>query len=121
VLFRSQRQRLSIARAILRDPSILILDEATSMIDAKSESEIADAIAEFSKGRTTLIVAHRLSTVLSADRIVVMQGGEVLDSGTHHELLERCELYCELASHQLQGPPIAAVQTRPANPEPTHH
>lgn len=96
-----QRQRLSIARAILRDPSILILDEATSMIDAKSESEIASAIEEFSKGRTTLIVAHRLSTVLGADRIVVMAGGRVIQTGTHGDLLESCDLYRELASHQL--------------------
>jgi subfamily B ATP-binding cassette protein MsbA len=96
-----QRQRLSIARAILRDPSILILDEATSMIDAKSESEIAAAIEDFSRGRTTLIVAHRLSTVLGADRIVVMAGGRVIETGTHEALLESCDLYRELASHQL--------------------
>lgn len=98
-----QQQRLAIARAILRDPAILILDEATSMIDAESESNIAAAIAGFSTGRTCLIVAHRLSTVVAADRIVVMNAGKVEDQGTHHELLERCELYQVLARHQLGG------------------
>jgi len=98
-----QRQRLAIARAILRNPAILILDEATSMIDAESESKIAAAIRGFSAGRTSLIVAHRLSTVVAADRIVVMNAGRIVDDGTHAELLERCELYQQLARHQL-GP-----------------
>lgn len=98
-----QRQRLSIARVILRDPAILILDEATSMIDADSESRIGEAIARFSAGRTTLIVAHRLSTVVSADRIVVMEGGRIVDQGSHQELLHRCETYRLLARTQLVG------------------
>jgi subfamily B ATP-binding cassette protein MsbA len=98
-----QRQRLAIARAILRNPSILIMDEATSMIDADSESHIADAVGEFSRGRTTLIVAHRLSTVVSADRIVVMDQGRIADQGSHAELLERCEVYRLLARTQLVG------------------
>lgn len=98
-----QRQRLAIARAILRDPAILILDEATSMIDAESESNIAAAIRGFSAGRTCLIVAHRLSTVVAADRIIVMNAGRIADDGTHAQLLERCELYQQLARHQL-GP-----------------
>ena len=98
-----QRQRLAIARAILRDPAILILDEATSMIDAESESKIAAAIAGFSAGRTCLIVAHRLSTVVAADRIVVMNDGRIEDVGPHAELLERCNLYQQLARHQLGG------------------
>lgn len=96
-----QRQRIAIARAILRDPAILILDEATSMIDAESESRIADAIAEFSQGRTCLVVAHRLSTVLSADRIVVMDAGRVVDQGGHDELLKRCAVYQQIARRQL--------------------
>jgi len=98
-----QRQRLAIARAILRDPAILILDEATSMVDADSEAKIAAALAEFGKGRTCLIVAHRLSTVINADSIVVMDQGRVVDRGTHAELLARCETYRLIARHQL-GP-----------------
>lgn len=96
-----QRQRLAIARAILREPSILILDEATSMVDADSEAKIAEAIAEFSVGRTCLIVAHRLSTVINADRILVMDGGRVVDDGTHAELLQRCPTYRLIAENQL--------------------
>ncbi len=98
-----QRQRLAIARAILRDPAILILDEATSMIDADSEARIAEAIAEFHGGRTCLIVAHRLSTVLNADRIVVLDAGRIVDQGPHGELIARCETYRQLVRHQLGG------------------
>ncbi|HEX2836875.1 MAG TPA: ABC transporter ATP-binding protein [Phycisphaerales bacterium] len=98
-----QRQRIAIARALLKDPAILILDEATSMIDAESEAAIAAAIADFSVGRTSLIVAHRLSTVVNCDTIHVMEAGRVIDSGTHEQLLERCALYRQLARHQLAG------------------
>ncbi len=96
-----QRQRLAIARAILRDPSILILDEATSMIDAHSEKLINEVLDEFCRDRTSLIVAHRLSTVLNADRIVVLSDGRVVDQGTHDELIDRCAIYRQLARHQL--------------------
>ncbi len=96
-----QKQRLAIARAILRDPAILILDEATSMIDADSERKIADALAEFSKGRTCLVVAHRLSTVVHADMIVVMNAGGIEAVGKHRELLERSETYRLIAANQL--------------------
>jgi len=99
-----QRQRLAIARAILRDPAILILDEATSMIDADSEAFITDALAEFSAGRTTLVVAHRLSTVINADRIAVLDQGQLVDLGTHLELMERCGVYRMIASRQLFRP-----------------
>jgi len=98
-----QRQRLAIARAILRDPAILILDEATSQIDAESEMHINQAITEFCRGRTALVIAHRLSTVLNADRIVVMDAGRVVDQGRHEQLLERCELYRRLSHTQLIG------------------
>jgi len=107
-----QRQRLSIARAILRDPTILILDEATSMVDAESEAQIAAAISDFARGRTCLIVAHRLSTVLAADRILVMHDGTIIDDGRHDELLRRCEVYRTLARRQLLGgddTPLGAV------------
>jgi len=96
-----QRQRIAIARAILRDPAILILDEATSMIDADSEAKISEALAEFSRGRTCLIVAHRLSTVVHADRIVVMDKGRIVDIGKHADLLERSEVYRLIAQNQL--------------------
>jgi ABC-type multidrug transport system fused ATPase/permease subunit len=98
-----QRQRLAIARAMLRDPALLILDEATSQIDAESESHINQALAEFCQGRTAIIIAHRLSTVISADRIAVMDDGRIVDEGSHEELLGRCELYQRLARTQLVG------------------
>ncbi len=98
-----QRQRIAIARAILRDPAILILDEATSMVDADSEGAINEAINKFGKGRTCLIVAHRLSTVLSADLIVVMDHGQIVDHGRHAELLERCATYRLIAQRQMHG------------------
>jgi subfamily B ATP-binding cassette protein MsbA len=105
-----QRQRIAIARAILRDPAILILDEATSMIDAESEAKISEALAEFARGRTCLIVAHRLSTVVHADRIVVMDKGRIVDVGKHADLLERCDAYRAIAQNQLfrhaEGPRV---------------
>lgn len=112
-----QRQRLAIARAMLRDPAILILDEATSMIDAETEALITQALDQFCKGRTSLVIAHRLSTVINADQIVVMNFGQVVDQGTHQELLERCVLYQQLCKTQLvsdesersaQGSPVPA-------------
>jgi subfamily B ATP-binding cassette protein MsbA len=98
-----QRQRIAIARALVRDPAILILDEATSMVDAESEELIARAIAEMAGSRTVLIVAHRLATVLAAEWIAVMEQGRVIDSGTHEALLERCGAYRDVARHQMVG------------------
>ncbi|MCC7406940.1 MAG: ATP-binding cassette domain-containing protein, partial [Phycisphaeraceae bacterium] len=96
-----QRQRICIARAILRDPSILILDEATSQIDADSEAKINQAIRRVRQGRTTFVIAHRLSTVIDADLIVLMEYGRIADMGRHSELLERCRSYRVLTQTQL--------------------
>lgn len=95
-----QRQRVAIARAILRDAPILLLDEATSALDAESETRVQAALEELSQGRTTLVIAHRLSTVRAADKIVVMDRGRVVDEGRHEELLERGGIYKRL--YELQ-------------------
>jgi ABC-type multidrug transport system fused ATPase/permease subunit len=92
-----QRQRVAIARALIADPRILILDDATSSVDARTEVLITRGLREVMAGRTTFIVAHRLSTISLAQEIVVMDGGRIVDRGTHDELLERCPLYAELA------------------------
>jgi ABC-type multidrug transport system fused ATPase/permease subunit len=92
-----QRQRLAIARALLADPRILILDDATSSVDATTETEIKRGLREVMAGRTTLVVAHRLSTISLADEVVVMDAGRIVDRGTHTELLERSPLYAEIA------------------------
>jgi subfamily B ATP-binding cassette protein MsbA len=96
-----QRQRLAIARAILRDPPILILDEATSSLDSESEKLVQKALANLVKARTTLIIAHRLSTVQHADRIVVMNRGRIEEIGTHASLLQQGGLYTRLYQTQF--------------------
>ncbi len=96
-----QRQRVALARAILRDAPILLLDEATSALDAESEAKVQAALASFAKGRTTLIIAHRLSTVRSADRIIVLDDGKVAEMGTHDALVDQGGLYKRLVELQL--------------------
>jgi ABC-type multidrug transport system fused ATPase/permease subunit len=96
-----QRQRVAIARALLADPRILILDDATSSVDATTESAIKTGLQEAMSGRTTFIIAHRLSTVSLADEIVVLDGGTIVDRGTHEELLAGCGFYREIAEHGL--------------------
>jgi subfamily B ATP-binding cassette protein MsbA len=98
-----QRQRIAIARAILKDPPILILDEATSALDSKSERLVQQALSNLMEGRTTLVIAHRLATVRGAHRIVVLDGGEIKETGTHEELLRAGGLYHRL--HELQFRP----------------
>ncbi|HEX2393311.1 MAG TPA: ABC transporter ATP-binding protein [Solirubrobacterales bacterium] len=96
-----QRQRVAIARALLADPRILILDDATSSVDATTEESIKRGLREAMAGRTTFIIAHRLSTVSLADEIVVLDGGRIVDSGTHEELMAGCGFYREIAEHGL--------------------
>jgi len=97
-----QRQRISLARAILRDPKLLILDEATSQIDPESEMLIHATLAEFIQGRTTIMITHRLSTLELADRIAVFESGRIIDLGTHHELIQRCELYQRIRQTEMK-------------------
>ena len=97
-----QRQRVVIARALLRDTPILLLDEATSALDAQSEKVVQDALDRLSAGRTTLVIAHRLSTIQGADKIIVMDRGEVKDTGTHEELLARGGIYADLYRLQFR-------------------
>jgi ABC-type multidrug transport system fused ATPase/permease subunit len=104
-----QKQRLNIARAILRDAPILILDEATSQVDAESEHLIQQAVEGLMKERTTFVIAHRFSTILSADTIVVMDRGRIVGQGSHDELLKTCDTYQNLYERQLFVPPAATA------------
>jgi ATP-binding cassette subfamily B protein/subfamily B ATP-binding cassette protein MsbA len=101
-----QKQRLSIARAVLKDAPILILDEATSSVDTETEALIQQALDRLVVGRTTIIIAHRLSTVRNADQIVVLEGRHIRETGTHQELIERKGLYWRLFTVQQQLEPI---------------
>ena len=102
-LSQGQRQLLAIARAILADPKILILDEATSSVDTRTEKHIQDAMVKLMKNRTSLIIAHRLSTIQDADVIVVMDKGRVVETGNHEELLEQKGRYYDLYMTQFAG------------------
>jgi len=107
-----QRQRIAIARAILADPKILILDEATSSLDSESESEIRDGLRSLRSGRTTFVIAHRLSTIQSADQILVLEHGEIVERGTHQALLDAEGLYADLYRTLVRG------ESMPASPVP---
>jgi ATP-binding cassette, subfamily B, bacterial len=110
-----QRQRLAIARALLTDPSILILDDSTSAIDSATEDEIQRAIRRVLEGRTTLLITHRLSQIRWADKVLVLKHGEVVDEGTHEELLARCDLYQRIFARYDMAPtarvPEAVIQS----------
>jgi ATP-binding cassette subfamily B protein len=99
-----QRQRVAIARAILRDPAVLLLDEATSALDAESERRVQEALEKLMARRTTLVIAHRLATVLKADRIVVLDQGRVVATGSHADLMRMDGLYKRLATLQFDQP-----------------
>ena len=101
-LSQGERQLISFARAIVADPKLLILDEATSSIDTKSEERIQNAISKVLVGRTSFIVAHRLSTIVNCDLILVMDKGKVVESGTHSELLHKKGYYFELYKNQFK-------------------
>ena len=105
-----QRQRIAIARALLTDPRILILDDSTSAIDSATEDEIQKAIRRLLQGRTTLLITHRLSQIRWADKILVLRRGELIDQGTHAELLERCDTYRRIFAHYDAAPPLVPAR-----------
>ena len=113
-----QRQRIAIARALLKNAPVLILDEATSHLDAVSESQLRQALENLMQGRTTLVIAHRLSTIRNADRIVVLDQGRAVEQGSHQELLGRHGLYAQLVATQLVG---ATNGDEPHHEQAGHH
>jgi ATP-binding cassette subfamily B protein len=98
-----QKQRIAIARALLLDPRILILDDSTSSVDLQTESQIQGALDKLMKGRTSFVIAQRISTVINADQILVLDKGKVVARGTHAELLEESEIYADIYNSQLVG------------------
>src|SRR5690606_22279414 len=111
-----QRQRIAIARAVLKDPAVLILDEATSSLDTESERLIEDALETLLVGRTTLIIAHRLSTVQRADRLIVVDQGRIVEEGAHAELLAQGGLYARLYQRQFRENDVALAGERGIGP-----
>src|SRR2546421_12618006 len=106
-----EKQHCAIARVLLKDPRILILDEATSSLDSQTEAEIQAALGPLMAGRTTLAIAHRLSTVLAADRLIVLDGGKLVETGTHRDLVGRGGLYSQL--YEIQFKPQLTEGYRP--------
>ena len=96
-----ERQRIGIARAIIKNPDILIFDEATASLDTENEAKVMEAINDVSTGKTSIIIAHRLSTIRDADKIIVMNKGQIVGEGTHDELMETNEIYQNLVAHQM--------------------
>ncbi len=105
-----EKQRIAIARAILHDPKILILDEATSSLDTPTEKKIQEAIARLVEGRTTFAIAHRLSTLRSASRLVVLDAGKIAEIGTHAELMQRRGIFYNLVQTQQQTSAVMAME-----------
>jgi ATP-binding cassette, subfamily B, bacterial len=101
-LSQGQKQRILIARAVYKDPSFLFFDEATNALDAINEKEILDSLSDFYKGKTVVVVAHRLSTVRDADQIVVLEGGRITETGSHSSLVAKKGSYFELVRNQLE-------------------
>ena len=102
-----QRQRISLARAILKDAPILLLDEPTSALDTESEALVQQALDRFTTGRTTMVIAHRLSTIKNADRVLVLQDGDIIEQGTHEELIASGGAYLDLYQRQFNLDPSA--------------
>ena len=101
-LSQGQKQRILIARAVYKNPDFIFLDEATNALDAKNERQIIDKLSEFYEGRTVVVVAHRLSTVQHADKIVVLDNGKIVEEGTHQELVHKKGTYYNLVKNQLE-------------------
>jgi ATP-binding cassette subfamily B protein len=109
-----QRQRLAIARALLGDPAVLILDEATSSLDPDSESIVNSNLLRIAQGRTMIVISHRLTSLVNCDKILVLEQGELNDSGSHTELLGRCDIYRHLWSQQNRHITLGASHDRPS-------
>jgi ATP-binding cassette subfamily B protein len=110
-----ERQRIAIARALIKDAPIILLDEATAALDSESEYQVQQAISELCKGRTTIVIAHRLSTIMHADRILVLEAGEVVESGRHRDLLRAGGRYAAFHNIQLrQDSSVAPEEPIPA-------